>query len=86
MNELFRAGIMQMLVLASLPLVLSAVVSVVVSILQAATQIQEQTSAFLLRVAAYGVALFFVAPAVSRGAIRFTILCFQTASVAARGK
>lgn len=85
MIELFREGIRQVVILATLPLIIAAIVAVFVSIMQAATQIQDQTSAFLIRMVAFGGALFFVAPALSRGAIRFTIFCFQTASVVARG-
>lgn len=84
-TDLFREGIRQVVLLSSFPLVIAAIVAVIVSILQAATQIQDQTSAFLLRVAAYGGALFFFAPAVSRGAVRFTIICFQAASAVGKG-
>ena len=84
-NDLFREGIRHVVILSAIPLVLAALLSVLVSILQAATQLQEQTSAFLLRLLTYGLALFLVAPAISRGAIRFTIICFQAASEAAKG-
>ena len=83
-TELFREGVRDFLLIATVPLFISAAISIVVSILQAATQLQEQTATFLIKVGSYGVALFFFAPAIARGAVRFTTYCFQSAAAFAR--
>lgn len=83
-TELLREGFRQFVVIASVPLIVSAGVSIVVSLFQAATQLQEQTAPFLIRIVTYGVALFLCAPAIGRGAVRFTVGCFQSAAALAR--
>jgi flagellar biosynthesis protein FliQ len=79
-TELFREGVRNFLVISTVPLLITAAISIIVSILQAATQLQEQTATFLIKVGSYAVALFFFAPAIARGAVRFTTFCFQSAA------
>lgn len=76
--------ICRILVIVSIPLLLAAIVSVSVCILQAATQLQDQMSAFLIRIAAYGIGLLYFGPVAWRGITQFTLLCFRSASVMAR--
>jgi flagellar biosynthesis protein FliQ len=64
-TELFREGVRNFLVIATVPL-------------------QEQTATFLIKVGSYAVALFFFAPAIARGAVRFTTFCFQSAASIAK--
>jgi flagellar biosynthesis protein FliQ len=45
-----------------LPLLATACVSLLVGVLQAATQVQEQTTLFLVRLATLAAALWFISP------------------------
>jgi type III secretory pathway component EscS len=82
--ESFGNDICRILVIVSIPLLLAAIVSMSVSILQAATQLQDQMSAFLIRMAVYGIGLVYCGPVAWRGITQFTVLCFRSASVMAR--
>ena len=57
-----RSGILEILFLSAPVLIVSLVVGLVISILQATTSIQEQTLTFVPKIVAIFMALFFLGP------------------------
>ena len=75
--EIFREAIMLAFKLA-LPVLLTAmVVGLVIAILQAATQIHEQTISFAPKAIAVGLVLFFMAPWMTNEIIDFINFIFD---------
>ena len=75
---LARDGVLQLLILAAPFLVASVVVGLVVSIVQAATSIQEQTLSFVPKIfAVIGVALL-LGPWLGSSMVDFTTRLFET--------
>ena len=56
-ESLFQHAVLLAVILSAIPLAVSVVVGFVLSVLQAATQIQEQTLTFVPKVVAVGVVL-----------------------------
>ena len=76
--SLAREGVLQLLMLAAPLLLASVVVGLVVSILQAATSIQEQTLSFVPKIfAVIGVALL-LGPWLGASMIDFTTRLFES--------
>jgi flagellar biosynthetic protein FliQ len=61
-TELLRKAVMAMIKAGSPPMIAALVVGLVISILQAVTQIQEQSLAFIPKVLAVFVTLIFLFP------------------------
>lgn len=75
---IFREAIMLAFKLA-LPILLAAmIVGLVIAILQAATQIHEQTISFAPKAVAVGLMLFFLAPWMTNEIIDFVNYIFET--------
>ena len=75
--EIFREAIMLTFKLA-LPLLLVAmIVGLVIAILQAATQIHEQTISFAPKAVAVGLTLFFLGPWMINEAVDFVNFVFE---------
>lgn len=75
--EIFREAIMLAFKLA-LPVLLTAmIVGLVIAILQAATQIHEQTISFAPKAIAVGLVLFFMAPWMTNQIIDFVNFVFE---------
>lgn len=75
--EIFREAIMLAFKLA-LPVLLTAmIVGLVIAILQAATQIHEQTISFAPKAIAVGLVLFFMAPWMTNEIIDFVNFVFE---------
>ncbi|RIL06210.1 MAG: EscS/YscS/HrcS family type III secretion system export apparatus protein [Proteobacteria bacterium] len=62
LDEPLKQAILQIAILSGVPLVISSVCGLLVGIFQAATQIQEQSISFLVRLSAVGVVLVLLAP------------------------
>lgn len=62
LGELFFSAILLATLLSAIPLMVSMVVGLVVSVLQAATQVQEQTLTFVPKLVAVGAALVLFGP------------------------
>jgi flagellar biosynthetic protein FliQ len=66
-----REGLLLVLLVSAPPLLASLLVGFVVSVLQAATQLHDQTLAFLPRLAAVVIVLLMVGPALGAQVVRF---------------
>ena len=72
-----RSGIFEILVLSAPVLIISLVVGLVISILQATTSIQEQTLTFVPKIAAIFLTLFLLGPWIFTRLVQYTIQLFQ---------
>ena len=61
-EELWYQGGLFFLLAGVLPLIIASLTGLIVGILQAATQIQEQTTSFLLKTSSAVVVLIFIGP------------------------
>jgi type III secretion HrpO family protein len=67
-----REGLLLVLLVSGPPLIASAVVGVVVGMFQAATQIQDQTLAFVPKLLVVGLVLLAMGPVLGAQILRFT--------------
>jgi len=74
---LMRSGIFEILILSAPVLLISLVVGLVISILQATTAIQEQTLTFVPKIAAIFFALVFFGPWIFARLVQYTVELFQ---------
>ena len=74
--EIFREAVMLAFKLA-LPVLLAMIVGLVIAILQAATQIHEQTISFAPKAVAVGLTLFFLAPWMIQESVDFVNFIFE---------
>lgn len=72
-DGVFGDAVMLSIVLSAIPLATSLAMGLVVSIFQAATQIQEQTLSFVPKIAAVTAALFFVGPWMLKQTVDYTV-------------
>lgn len=77
---IFRETIMLAFKLALPVLLVAMIVGLVIAILQAATQIHEQTISFAPKAVAVGLTLFFLAPWMTNEVIDFINFIFDTMS------
>lgn len=75
---IFREAIMLTFKLALPILLVAMIVGLVIAILQAATQIHEQTISFAPKAVAVGLTLFFLAPWMTNEVIDFVNFVFET--------
>lgn len=75
--DLVRQLVQISLMLCGPIVIVSVVVGVIVSLIQAVTSIQEQTLTFVPKLAAVGLLLVVMAPWMVRQAMEFTIGCFN---------
>jgi type III secretion protein S len=71
------AGLVLVLYLSLPPIIVAAVAGVLVSFLQALTQIQEQTLSFGIKLIAVAVTLFAIAPWIGAELRSFTLLMLE---------
>ncbi len=76
--SIFREAIMLAFKLALPVLLVAMIVGLVIAILQAATQIHEQTISFAPKAVAVGLVLFFLAPWMTNEIIDFIDFIFET--------
>ena len=70
--ELGRQGLLTTFLVAAPVLITALVVGIIISILQAATQVQEQTLSFVPKILAMTLALFIFMPWMLRMLVEFT--------------
>ncbi len=75
--EIFREGIMLAFKLALPILLIAMIVGLVIAILQAATQIHEQTLSFAPKAIAVALTLFFLAPWMTQECLDFVRFIFD---------
>ncbi|MGN1339059.1 MAG: flagellar biosynthesis protein FliQ [Oscillospiraceae bacterium] len=75
--EIFQAAIILAFKLAVPVLLIAMIVGLVVAILQAATQVHEQTLSFAPKAVAVGLALFVLAPWMTSECIDFVNMIFE---------
>ncbi len=75
--EIFREAVMLAFKLALPVLLVAMIVGLVIAILQAATQIHEQTISFAPKAVAVGLTLFFLAPWMTAECIDFINFIFE---------
>ncbi len=78
--SIFREAIMLAFKLALPVLLVAMIVGLVIAILQAATQIHEQTISFAPKAVAVGLVLFFLGPWMTNEIIDFINFIFETMS------
>ena len=76
-----RSGILEILFLSAPVLIVSLVVGLVISILQATTSIQEQTLTFVPKIVAIFMALFFLGPWLFARLVQYTVSLFRQITV-----
>ncbi len=75
--QIFNSGILQVLALSAPVLIVSIVVGLVISILQATTSIQDQTLSFVPKIAAIMAVLIIFGPWMFTVLRNFTVQLFQ---------
>jgi flagellar biosynthetic protein FliQ len=78
MLRVAREGLYLTLLVSAPVLVVSMVVGLVTSVLQAATQVQEQTLSFVPKLVAVFVTLALMGPWIGAQLVRFTVTLFET--------
>jgi flagellar biosynthetic protein FliQ len=76
--RILREGLMLVLLLSAGPMLASMLVGLVVSIVQATTQIQEQTLSYVPKLAAVFVTIGLLGPWILAQAVKFTVTLFET--------
>lgn len=76
--HILTQSMMLVLVLSMPPIVVASVVGLVVSLLQALTQIQEQTLSFAIKLIAISIAIAVTANFMGREIYNFTLTLFDT--------
>ena len=76
--RIVRQGILLTLLLSAAPMLASMLVGFVVSLLQATTQIQEQTLSYVPKLVAVFVTLMVLGPWILFQAVRFTTVLFES--------
>lgn len=71
-------GLMLVLLLSLPPIVVASLVGTLVSLLQALTQVQEQTLSFGFKLVAVGVTIFVTAPWLGGELYRYTLTLFTS--------
>lgn len=75
--EIFREAVMLAFKLALPVLIVAMLVGLVIAILQAATQVHEQTLSFAPKAVGVGLLLFFLAPWMTQECIDFVNFIFE---------
>ncbi len=75
--RILREGLLQVLLLSAGPLAVAMLVGLVVSLLQATTQLQEQTLSFVPKLIAISLTLAILGPWMLAEAVRFTQSMFN---------
>lgn len=83
MNEtllIFKQGLWLIIILSAPPLIIATVLGLVVSIVQALTQIQEQTVSYVVKLVAVGVVLALTGQWIGGELIILTVRCLDQIS------
>lgn len=83
--SLTKQSLFLVLILSAAPVLVSLVVGLLVSILQATTQIQEQTLTFVPKLVAIMLTLVFAGPWMMTQAVRFVTAILETFPTVVKG-
>jgi flagellar biosynthetic protein FliQ len=76
--RLLREGIVLMLLLSAAPMLVSTLLGLIVAILQATTQIQDQSLGFVPKLVAVTATIAILGPWMLQQLLRFTAAVFET--------
>ncbi len=76
--RILREGLMLILLLSAGPMAVSMLIGLVVSILQATTQIQDQTLSFVPKLAGVFLTVAILGPWILAQAVQFTVVLFES--------
>jgi flagellar biosynthetic protein FliQ len=76
--RILREGLMLILLLSAGPMLVSMLIGLVVSILQATTQIQDQTLSFVPKLAGVFLTVAILGPWILAQAVQFTVVLFDS--------
>jgi flagellar biosynthesis protein FliQ len=76
--RIMREGLLMILLLSGGPMLASMLVGFVVSLMQATTQIQEQTLSYVPKLVAVFVSLMILGPWILSQAVKFTTILFES--------
>ncbi len=76
--RLLREGLLLILILSAGPLLAALITGLLISLLQATTQLQEQTLSFVPKLVAVSLTLVVLGPWLLQEAVRFTRLMLET--------
>ncbi len=76
--RIVRQGLLLTLLLSAAPMLASMLVGFIVSLLQATTQIQEQTLSYVPKLVAVFLTLMIMGPWILFQAVRFTTVLFES--------
>jgi flagellar biosynthetic protein FliQ len=76
--RILREGLMLVLLLSAGPMVASMLVGFIVSILQATTQIQDQTLSYVPKLAAVFLTIAILGPWLLAQSVQFTVILMET--------
>ena len=77
-TRIVREGLLLVLLLSAAPMSASMITGFLVSILQATTQIQEQTLSYVPKLVAVFVTLALIGPWMIAQAVKFTVVIFDS--------
>ena len=80
-----RAAFILVAVISGVPLVVSAISGLIVAVIQAATQVQEQTSSYLVKFSAVSLSLVILSGWIGNEMLNFTRELFRSLVPLARG-
>ena len=75
--RILREGIVLMLILSAAPVLISALLGLIVAVLQATTQIQDQSLGFIPKIVAVSATLMILGPWMLQQLVRFTAALFE---------
>ncbi len=87
MNEtllIFKQGLWLIIILSAPPLIIATVLGLMVSIVQALTQIQEQTVSYVVKLVAVGVVLALTGQWIGSELVLLTVRCIDQISSVGR--
>jgi flagellar biosynthesis protein FliQ len=76
--RILREGLMLILILSAGPMLTSMLVGLVVSILQATTQIQDQTLSYVPKLAAVFLTIAIIGPWLLAQSVQFTVVLMES--------
>lgn len=76
--RILREGLLLVVILSAIPMLASMIVGLTVSVLQATTQIQEQTLSFVPKLIAVFVAIGLLGPWMLHQTVRFSVTLLET--------
>jgi flagellar biosynthetic protein FliQ len=76
--RILREGLLLVVILSAVPMLASMIVGLTISVLQATTQIQEQTLSFVPKLIAVFIAIGLLGPWMLQQTVRFSVTLLET--------